>query len=248
MKNDDPEVGPRQQGPPTQRPVISNGRPANNNGHDTNEQSTLSNELATEVKREPTASLRKIEANRRNSRKSTGPRTAIGKKRVSTNAIRHGFFAKVLLVPHRDGKEDRAEYDALHLRVSEHYQPVGWLEESRVEEIAISSWRLRRSLRYESGIVAKALADHNHQRQQSKKDDLAEPECTLSSDPEIAALTDHLFLPQKEELEGLLRYESMFRRQLNHAIGELERLQTRRKEGSTLLNVGTIAKQSQEVL
>jgi hypothetical protein len=70
----------------------------------------------------------------------------------------------------------------------------------------------------------------------------------LSSNEEIAALTDHLFLPQKEKLEGLLRYESRFRRQLNHAIGELERLQTRRKEGSTLVNVGNIAKQSQEVL
>ena len=137
MKNDDPEVGPRQEERQSQRPVISNGRPASNNGHDTNEQSTLSNELAAEVKGEPTVSVRKIEANRRNARKSTGPKTARGKKIVSTNAIQHGFFGKALLVPHRDGKEDWAEYEALHLRVSEHYQPVGWLEESRVEEITV---------------------------------------------------------------------------------------------------------------
>jgi len=36
------------------------------------------------------------------------------------------------------------------------------------------------------------------------------------------ALTDHLFLPEKEELDKLLRYEA--RSQINHAITELERV------------------------
>ena len=44
------------------------------------------------------------------------------------------------------------------------------------------------------------------------------------------AMTDHLFLPEKEELDKLLRYEAMINRQLNHAMGELERVQARRKE------------------
>jgi hypothetical protein len=39
------------------------------------------------------ASKRKIEANRRNARKSTGPRSSVGKKRTSRNAYRHGFTA-----------------------------------------------------------------------------------------------------------------------------------------------------------
>jgi len=47
------------------------------------------------------------------------------------------------------------------------------------------------------------------------------------------ALTDHLFLPGKDELDKLLRYEAMINRQLNHAITELERLQSRHKAGST---------------
>ena len=47
------------------------------------------------------------------------------------------------------------------------------------------------------------------------------------------ALTDHLFLPEKEELDKLLRYEALITRQLNHAISELERLQERRKGGPT---------------
>ena len=38
-------------------------------------------------------SVRKIEANRRNSRKSCGPRTAAGKSIASRNALRHGLAA-----------------------------------------------------------------------------------------------------------------------------------------------------------
>jgi hypothetical protein len=41
-------------------------------------------------------------------------------------------------------------------------------------------------------------------------------------------MTDHLFLPEKEELDKLLRFEARINRQLNHAIAELERLQARR--------------------
>jgi hypothetical protein len=151
------------------------------------------------------------------------------------NAIRHGFFAKGLLVQHRDGKEDQTEYDAHYLRICEHYQPVGWIEEYRVEEIASLSWRRRRPLRWESGMIAKALAEHDHQRLQTEVADLGEPFSISSRDPVIAALTDHLFLPSKEDLEGLLRYEAMIHRQLNHALAELERLKIRRKEGTVPL-------------
>jgi hypothetical protein len=47
------------------------------------------------------------------------------------------------------------------------------------------------------------------------------------------AMTDHLFLPEKDELEKMLRYEAMINRQLNHALAELERVQARRKGEAT---------------
>ena len=40
------------------------------------------------------ASERQIAANRRNANKSSGPRSAAGKKRASKNAYRHGLFSK----------------------------------------------------------------------------------------------------------------------------------------------------------
>ena len=50
-----------------------------------------------------------LAANRANTRKSTGPRTKRGKNRVRLNALRHGFFARGLLLT----EEDRGEFDQL---------------------------------------------------------------------------------------------------------------------------------------
>ena len=177
-----------------------------------------------------------IESNRRNSQKSTGPKTATRKKRVSGNAVRHGFFSKFLLIQHRDGNESQDEYDEFYEDVRKHYQPVDWLEELWLEKIAVWSWRLRRLIRCESGQIDRALAGHRYELKQSKADDLAEPESAPSRNPEMDAMTDHLFLPEKEDLEKLMRYEALISRQLNHAIAELERVQSRRK-GEVATNV-----------
>src|SRR6185369_17031779 len=86
---------------------------ANNNGHETNEPAKGTG--GAHGKR--TGSARKIEANRRNARKSTGPKTATGMKRVSRNAIKHGFYSKWLLVQHQDGEESQSELRLLCRRI-----------------------------------------------------------------------------------------------------------------------------------
>src|SRR5262245_21767862 len=58
------------------------------------------------------SSARKLRANRRNARLSTGPRTLEGRTRSARNSLRHGVFCKDLVLPgesrsvfalHRDG-------------------------------------------------------------------------------------------------------------------------------------------------
>ena len=58
-------------------------------------------------------SERKIEANRRNARLSTGPRTEAGKNRSRYNAIKHGIFSRDMLQSWGLGKEDREGFEAL---------------------------------------------------------------------------------------------------------------------------------------
>ena len=40
----------------------------------------------------------KIEANRRNAKKSTGPRSAAGKAKSSRNAVKHGLLAGLIVL------------------------------------------------------------------------------------------------------------------------------------------------------
>ena len=47
-------------------------------------------------------SERKIEANRRNAQRSTGPKTEEGKDKVRLNALKHGLCAETIVLPHED--------------------------------------------------------------------------------------------------------------------------------------------------
>ena len=174
------------------------------------------------------ASAKKIETNRRNASKSTGPRTPTGKRTIAKNALKHGFFSKWLLVAHPDGKEDPSEYQNFYAGIHDYYQPSDFLEQLLVEKIAVWSWRLRRLLRYENGQITRSLAEHSYETKQLSAGGEEELDLRELSSPEIDAVIDHLFLPPKEELDKLLRYEAMITKQLNHAAAELERLQRRR--------------------
>jgi hypothetical protein len=94
-------------------------------------------------------SIKKLAANRRNSERSTGPKTGEGKNTVKWNALKHGLLAKAAVLP----QEDRAEYERLWAGLVEDYQPVGILEELHVEEIACTYWRRRRAVRAEGAKI-----------------------------------------------------------------------------------------------
>lgn len=102
-------------------------------------------------------SLKKVESNRKNAIKSTGPTTQKGKDVVKWNALKHGLLAQEIVIEKGDGKEDNAEFIKLFSQLHEDLQPVGVLEEMLVERIAISYWRLRRVIRCEIGEIRRVL-------------------------------------------------------------------------------------------
>jgi hypothetical protein len=105
----------------------------------------------------PSISQRKLEANRRNSRLSTGPKTADGKKMSSRNAASHRLLVKNV-VSAGDVNESQAEFDTLLADLRECYEPVNTVEDLLVTEIAISYWRTARALRCEKGYTSRAEA------------------------------------------------------------------------------------------
>src|SRR5437660_3719389 len=81
-------------------------------------------------------SIKQIEANRLNSQKSTGPRTAEGKSVVAANALKHGIFAKSPAIVGENSFAFLDLKDALLLR----FQPATPEEEILVSTIARNAW------------------------------------------------------------------------------------------------------------
>ncbi|MDE0184118.1 MAG: hypothetical protein OXP71_01540 [Candidatus Poribacteria bacterium] len=102
-------------------------------------------------------SLAKIESNRRNAQKSTGPKTQAGKEKSKMNAIKHGLVAQATVIPVGEAKESDSEFTQLLDRVIAEFEPQGFIEEILAERIAICYWRLRRAAYAEVGEIRKAL-------------------------------------------------------------------------------------------
>jgi hypothetical protein len=99
-------------------------------------------------------SLKRLEANRANARKSTGPRTAAGREVSKMNGLKHRIFSKEVVAQGNCTGERLREFRALHQRFLEELQPEGAVEEMLVDQIVTAHWRLRRALAAESGEIA----------------------------------------------------------------------------------------------
>ncbi len=106
---------------------------------------------------ETITSLAKVETNRKNGAKSTGPKTGKGKAVVRLNALKHGLLSKELIIRHGDAKEDESEFARLLQDLCDELSPQGTVEEILVERIAACYWRLRRSAKFEVGTLREEL-------------------------------------------------------------------------------------------
>ena len=84
---------------------------------------------------------KKLQANRLNALKSTGPRTAEGKQRSSRNAITHGIFARHLLLEDESPEELRE----LKMSILKRLNPRDMLELQIVDQIVCDCWMSRRA-------------------------------------------------------------------------------------------------------
>jgi len=87
------------------------------------------------------ATKAQIDANRENAKKSSGPKTAHGKRAVSQNALKHGLFAYEAVIR----GESHAEYESHRQALLAEWRPVGPTESMLAERIVSLSWRLRRA-------------------------------------------------------------------------------------------------------
>src|SRR5262245_10627970 len=133
---------------------------------------------------EPTmASEKQIAANRRNSRRSTGPRSAEGKAQVRFNALKHGLTAATVVLP----GEDPAALEARVAAWKDDFGPAGAIEDYLVERAAHTAWQLDRADR--------AIAARARDRMRHEADDRDDREAD-----EVAALGRALFWDRRGPL------------------------------------------------
>jgi hypothetical protein len=100
-------------------------------------------------------SIKQIEANRRNSLQSTGPKTKAGKRASRCNAVRHGLTAETVI----SALEDAEDYKAFEAAVTADYDAQSAVERELVLRLASLLWRLRRATTIETGLF-EIQADH----------------------------------------------------------------------------------------
>jgi hypothetical protein len=88
-------------------------------------------------------------ANRRNSKKSTGPSTPEGKASVSQNARQHGLVGGFCVLAH----ENRQEFEELLHDYRTEFKPISTDETFLIEQMAQARWTLARARRIEAHLL-----------------------------------------------------------------------------------------------
>ncbi len=200
---------------------------------------------------------KQIEANRRNSRRSPGPKTRTGKAASKMNAMNHGLLAEQVAVR----GEDPVEFTRVLESLVDELQPQGPLEEQLVERVAACMWRLRRLYRIEAGIFTHESLTIELDRAQEEVDNCKEIRTGFEpldfthvhiTDEErhgqaMARVEKAVRLLQEESLalgvafrqdaknasaiSKLSRYEAAIERSFYKALHELQRVQAARQDG-----------------
>jgi hypothetical protein len=146
-------------------------------------------------------------ANIANAAKSTGPRTAAGKRNSSRNSIRHGILCNSVLI---DG-ESRRRFVELLESFHDEFKPTSPSECALIESMAVARWRLMRLWSVESAGITWEL------RRQSESDAVENP-------PTRAMFAFRSLGEHGTGLDTLSRYETRYDRQYHRAFTRLLQL------------------------
>jgi hypothetical protein len=116
----------------------------------------------------PATSQKRIEANRRNAQRSTGPRTPEGKSRSRFNGVKHGLTAKVPVIPGEDPAVYQARLDAM----IESCAPQNQVELELLGRLAAATnWSLDRAARAEAAQISQRVRNYAIERERREEDE-----------------------------------------------------------------------------
>ena len=129
------------------------------------------------------ATIKQINANKKNALLSKGPKTDLGKLNSSKNSLKHGLTAKQLVIG-----ENLKEFEQYRDQMIEALKPVGILQEQLVFKIIDVGFRLRRIGKIEAGIYNQEILHHeadDYKEKLAEKIVFKDEELVQSSDRSI---------------------------------------------------------------
>ena len=103
------------------------------------------------------ASQKQVEANKRNAKRSTGPKTETGKAVSRQNAYKHGLTAQTIVV----GDEDPSQFEELRAELVQEFKPRPGIEFALVDRLATYIWRMRRIPIFEAALINVTRAEND---------------------------------------------------------------------------------------
>ncbi len=184
------------------------------------------------------STVSQIHANRRNSQKSTGPRSAEGKAVVAKNAVKHGLFAREAVIT----GENREEYEVFRAEILAELTPIGAMESILAERFVSLSWRLQRieriqNLVIDSMIERELTSPLANLTEQFLPKSLRKPKSETNSARSSSEMTLGKIVSRdcanSRVLERLLMYERRIENSLFKTTKELDRRKIMRQLGMT---------------
>ncbi len=141
----------------------------------------------------------KIDANRNNAQKSTGPRTPSGKAIASMNAVKHGLCSRKPIIP----GEHEADFTRFTSEWVSELRPFGAHERLLAEQIIMAAWQIRRVPQLEAGLLTQHMQPDG---------------------PHPFAMSAEAY----QQLSRLDRHQAALQRTLDRAMKELKAMQAER--------------------
>jgi hypothetical protein len=111
-------------------------------------------------------SQRKIEANRRNAKKSTGPKTEEGKARSAMNSIKYGIYSDKYLIK----DESYEEFDNYRRKILKCLNPTNAVLFDMATHVVSNGWEYQRCTLLESKILNSKSLKHDAERKQNNEE------------------------------------------------------------------------------
>ena len=168
------------------------------------------------------ATLKQIEANRRNAHLSTGPRTIEGKSAARFNSLKSGIHAAEQVIP----GENHEAFESFARELTESCNPVGAREQQLVDQMIAHGWRLRRLFKAEPQGWSRNFRELEHF-------------VAFTEDVQLAASFDY----SHQFFLRLQRLIASVQKSYQQASTALDRLQSQRAKSQPQSNAQPIAEQ-----